>query len=133
MKQLRYTLRKDWIFYLLVLGYSYLILKMTVSLWFGGGINIFASYTEVTTLEETLLNANKVYWSKTCFLFLTLFLFALNFDYRFVVGIAATFWATSLIMMFGINPTLIAVGLIGVALIIQQVVRKQILSASNAQ
>lgn len=132
MKNLRYRIRKDWIFYLLVLGYSYLILNMTFRLWFGGGVNIFASYTEITTLEETLLNANKVYWSKTCFLFLTLFLFSLNFDYRFVVGVAATFWATSLIVMFGINPTLLMVTLMGVALIIQQVLRKQMLSTSNA-
>ena len=128
MKNLRYNLRTDWLFYLFVIAYAYLILNMTFRLWFGGGINIFASYSSASTPADMLIDANKVYWSKTCFLFLTLFLYSLNLDYRFVVGVAATFWAGSLIIMFGLTPVLISVTLMGTALITQQVLRKQFLS-----
>ena len=128
MKNLRYNLRTDWLFYLFVIAYAYLILNMTFRLWFGGGINIFASYSSASTPADMLIDANKVYWSKTCFLFLTLFLYSLNLDYRFVVGVAATFWAGSLIIMFGPTLVLISVAILGTALITQQVLRKQILS-----
>ncbi|MEM7512024.1 MAG: hypothetical protein AAF388_13905 [Bacteroidota bacterium] len=128
MKNLRYNLRTDWLFYLLVISYAYLILNMTFRLWFGGGINIFASYSSASSPADMLIDANKVYWSKTCFLFLTLFLYSLNLDYRFVVGVAATFWAGSLIIMFGPTLVLISVAILGTALITQQVLRKQILS-----
>ncbi|MEL7339440.1 MAG: hypothetical protein AAGM67_03060, partial [Bacteroidota bacterium] len=77
---------------------------------------------------EMLVDANKVYWSKTCFLFLTILLYALNFDYRFVAGVAASFWAASLILMFGASPVLLAVASVGLTLVIQQIVRKQIFS-----
>ncbi len=123
---LRYPLRTDWAFYLLVLGYSYLILNMTLRLWFGEGINIFATYSDAPTAAEMLVDANKVYWSKTCFLFLTLLLYGLNFDYRFVAGTAATFWASSLIILFGTSPILLAVGILGIVLMVQQVLRKQV-------
>ncbi|MEL6841880.1 MAG: hypothetical protein AAFP02_01595 [Bacteroidota bacterium] len=128
MKNLRYQIRTDWVFYLLVIGYTYLILNMSIRLWFGGGINIFATYSEATSATEMLVDANKVYWSKTCFLFLTILLYALNFDYRFVAGVAASFWAASLILMFGASPVLIAVASVGLMLVIQQIVRKQIFS-----
>ncbi|MEM1219273.1 MAG: hypothetical protein AAGH79_10185 [Bacteroidota bacterium] len=128
---LRYKLQTDWLFYLLVIGYTYLILNMTIRLWFGDGINIFATYSEAITPAEMLIDANKVYWSKTCFLFLTLLLYGLGFDYRFVAGLAATFWAVSLILMFGISPILVLVGLLGVALVLQQSLRKQIRSANQ--
>ncbi len=128
MKNLRYNLRTDWLFYLLVISYAYLILNMTSRLWFGGGINIFASYSTASTPADMLVDANKVYWSKTCFLFLTIFLYSLNLDYRFVAGAAASFWAGSLIIMFGPTPVLISVAILGTALITQQVLRKQILS-----
>ncbi|MEO0726545.1 MAG: hypothetical protein AAFZ63_18520 [Bacteroidota bacterium] len=131
MKNLRYNIRTDWLFYLLVIGYAYLIVKMTFSLWFGGGVNIFATYSDAPTAAEMLIDANKVYWSKTCFLFLTILLYALHFDYRFAAGCAASFWAGSLILMFGVNPVLLAVALVGVALVVQQVVRKQVFSAST--
>ncbi len=129
MNPLRYKIRTDWTFYLLVIGYVYLILNMTLRLWFGEGINIFATYSGATTDAEMLIDANKVYWSKTCFLFLTLLLYALNFDYRFVVGMAASFWSASLILMFGVNSVLLGVAILGVILIIQQILRKQIRSA----
>ena len=126
MKILRYRIQTDWAFYLLVIGYAYLIINMTLRLWFGEGINIFATYSAATTDAEMLIDANKVYWSKTCFLFLTLLLYALNFDYRFVVGVAAGFWSGSLILMFGTSPVLLAVALLGTALVIQQILRKQL-------
>ena len=126
MKILRYRIQTDWAFYLLVIGYAYLIINMTLRLWFGEGINIFATYSAATTDAEMLIDANKVYWSKTCFLFLTLLLYALNFDYRFVVGVAAGFWSGSLILMFGTSPILLAVALLGTALVIQQILRKQL-------
>ncbi|MEL6255820.1 MAG: hypothetical protein AAFR87_27695 [Bacteroidota bacterium] len=128
MQNLRYNLRHDWAFYLLILGYSYLIISMTIRLWFGGGVNIFTSYSDASNPAEMLIDANKVYWSKTSFLFLTLLFYFLNFDFRFGAGIAATFWSASLILMFGMSPNLIFVLLIGIALIVQQVLRKQLLS-----
>jgi len=100
---------------------------MTLRLWFGGGVNIFASYSNVTG-AKVLIDANKVYWSKTCFLFLSILLYALNFDYRFAVGLAATFWAVSLILMFGPTPVLFGVMLVGVILVVQQKFRNQIFS-----
>jgi len=126
MNPLRYNLRHDWVFYLLIAGYTYLILNMTLRLWIGGGINIFATYSEAPTAADMLIDANKVYWSKTCFLFLTLLLYFLNFDYRFAAGVGATFWAGTLIIMFGPSPVLLAVSLLGTALIIQQLLRKQV-------
>lgn len=128
MKTLRYKIQTDWAFYLLLMGYAYLILNMTIRLWFGDGINIFATYSEATTDAEMLIDANKVYWSKTCFLFLTLLLYGLNFDYRFVVGVAASFWSSSLILMFGTSPVLISVAVLGAILVIQQILRRQIRS-----
>lgn len=131
MKNLRYDLRTDWAFYLFILGYTYLILNMTFRLWFGDGINIFANYSESTTATEMIIDANKVYWSKTCFLYLTLLLYFLNFDYRFVAGLAATFWAGALLLIFGISPVLIGVLFIGIVLVVQQIRRKQIFSTSK--
>ena len=131
MKKLRYNLRTDWVFYLLIMGYSYLILNMTVRLWLGDGINIFATYSEATNAAEMLIDANKVYWSKTCFLFLTLLLYFLSFDYRFAVGIGATFWSGSLIVMFGPSLILLAVVLLGIGLIVQQILRKRVFSDSS--
>lgn len=128
MNKLRYKIRTDWAFYLMVIGYLYLILNMTIRLWFGDGINIFATYSDAATAAEMLVDANKVYWSKTCFLFLTLFLYSLNFDYRFAAGFGATFWSISLVFMFGVSPVLIGVGLIGVTLLVQQILRKQVFS-----
>ena len=133
MLKLRYKLRTDWPFYALIIGYSYLILNMTIRLWFGEGINIFASYSEALTPAEMLMEANKVYWSKTSFLFLTLLLFSLNFDYRFVAGAAASFWAISLIIMFGASPMLIGVLLLGITLVMLQSVRKQIFYAPKRE
>ena len=78
MQKLLNNIRTDWLFYFLVLGYLYLVASMTVQLWFGDGVNIFASYSTPTTPAEILLDANKVYWSKTSFLFLTLLLLAFN-------------------------------------------------------
>lgn len=131
MKILRYDIRTDGLFYLFVLGYAYLILNMTLRLWFGDGINIFATYSEATTAAEMLVDANKVYWSKTCFLFLSLLLYGLNFDYRFAVGLAATFWSSSLILMFGTSPVLIAVTVLAIALLVQQVLRKKVRSVPS--
>lgn len=132
MQKLRYKIQTDWAFYLMILGYSYLIINMTLRLWLGGGINIFATYSEATTPAAMLIDANKVYWSKTCFLFLTLFLFFLNFDYRFAAGCGATFWSATLMLMFGSSPILIVVVLTGLVLIVQQVLRKKIFSTSSS-
>ncbi|MEO0895334.1 MAG: hypothetical protein AAFY71_02865 [Bacteroidota bacterium] len=133
MTFLRYSIRTDWLFYLLVIGYAYLIANMTFRLWFGEGINIFATYSEAPTAESMLIDANKVYWSKTCFLFLTLFLYSLRLDYRFVAGLAATFWSVSLITMFGPSPILLFVSALGGGLIIQQLARKQIHSSTREE
>ncbi|MEM9718171.1 MAG: hypothetical protein AAGA10_02915 [Bacteroidota bacterium] len=127
----RYKLRTDWAFYLLVIGYAYLILNMTFRLWFGEGINIYATYSKATSPSTMLFDANKIYWSKTCFLFLSILLYALNFDYRFAVGFAASFWSGSLMLMFGPSPILVMVALLGVVLIVQRSVRRQIFSSQG--
>lgn len=131
MDMFRYKLRTDWAFYLLVIGYAYLILNMTFRLWFGEGINIYATYSKATSPSTMLFDANKIYWSKTCFLFLSILLYALNFDYRFAVGFAASFWSGSLMLMFGPSPILVMVALLGVVLIVQQSVRRQIFSSQG--
>jgi hypothetical protein len=128
MPKLRYPLSKDWLFYLLVISYGYLIFNMTSALWFGGGVNIYDSYSAATDPSAQIVDANYVYWSKTCFLFLSMLLFALNFDYRAGVGLAATFWAVSLILMFGITPNLAVAGVLGTSIFVQQVFRKQVWS-----
>ncbi len=119
---LRYSIKTDWLFYAFVLLYGFLIARMTYGLWFGDGINIFASYSDANG-AELLVDANKVYWSKTCFLFLTLFLYALNMDLRLSVGLGAFFWASSLIIMFGVSPVLMTALLVAAALIAQHVMR----------
>ena len=125
MIKMRYNIRTDWLFYLLVLGYVYLVTNMTVQLWFGDGVNIFASYSEPTTLDATILDANKVYWSKTTFLFLTILLYSIGLDCRFVAGLGSVFWSFSLIAMFGPTPTLLAVALVGIGLVLQHLWRQQ--------
>ncbi|MEL6676772.1 MAG: hypothetical protein AAFR61_31470 [Bacteroidota bacterium] len=132
MHKLRYNLRTDGVFYLLIIGYAYLILNMSLRLWFGEGINIFATYSTAASLADMLVDANKVYWSKTCFLFLTLFLYFLNFDYRFAAGVGASFWSISLILMFGPSPVLLGVAGIGLALLAQQLLRKQVRTPREA-
>ncbi|MEM6536998.1 MAG: hypothetical protein AAF668_04640 [Pseudomonadota bacterium] len=126
MPKFRYSLRTDWLFYLLIVSYAYLIGTMTEALWFGGGVNIFASYSDATTAEQMVVDANKVYWSKTSFLFLSMFLFGMNFDYRAALGIAASFWAGSLIYMFGPTPVLGVALLNAVGLIVLQTIRGEI-------
>lgn len=101
MNPLRYSLKTDWAFYLLVLGYLYTLGRMTLALWFGDGVNIFATYSDATAPPDVLLDANKVYWSKSLYLFSTLFLMALNVDIRAAAGIAAILWSASLIVIFG--------------------------------
>ncbi|MCI5043417.1 MAG: hypothetical protein MRY72_01870 [Aquisalinus sp.] len=126
MPKLRYGLKAGWLFYFLVISYAYLVGSMTMELWFGGGVNIFASYSNATDPAAMVVDANKVYWSKTSFLFLSLFLFALNFDYRAAAGIGASVWAGSLIFIFGVTPVLMVALLTGIGLIFQQVMRKEV-------
>lgn len=117
MKLLRYSLKSDWAFYLLVLGYAYTLGRMTLALWFGDGVNIFATYSDAITPPEVLSDANKVYWSKSVYLFSTLFLIAINVDIRTAVGIAAILWSGSLILIFGVFSTAMGVA-IGLGLIL---------------
>lgn len=123
MAKLRYHVRTDWLFYLLVLSYAYLVFKMTYQLWFGGGINVFATYSDAATASELLVDANRVYWSKTCFLFGTLLLLGVNVDIRAAAGLGATFWSASLIVMFGASPVLLLAFGIGFLLVGQQILR----------
>jgi len=99
---------------------------MTVALWFGDGINVYATYSLAQTAEEMIVDANYVYWSKTGFLFLSMFLISLNFDYRFAVGFACSFWSVSLIAMFGASATLVVAACLAIALMALQVGRRQI-------
>ena len=128
--KLRYSLKNDWVFYLLILSYGFLVARLTYTLWFGGGINLFASYSDSVSSEQMIANANIIYWSKTSFLYLTLLLFSLNFDYRFAVGVGCSFWAISLLVIFGVKPLLIVATIIGLALIAIQLVRKEVWNKS---
>lgn len=127
----RYKIRSDWPFYLLVLAYLWLILNMTARLWFGDGINIFANYSDAASASDMIIDANKVYWAKTCFLFGLLLLWALNFDMRMAAGLGATFWAGSLMAIFAPSPVLLASLAIGLILIGQQVWRGTVFSAPS--
>lgn len=124
MNLFRYPLKSDWAFYLLVFGYLYTLGRMTLALWFGDGVNIFATYSDAVAPPDVLLDANKVYWSKSLYLFSTLFLMALNVDIRAAVGTAAILWSGSLILIFGTFSSAmgaaLALGLIAVALQIRR-------------
>ena len=128
---MRYSIKADWLFYVFLASYAYLILNMTVRLWFGDGINIFATYSDATVPAQAILDANKVYWSKTCFLFGTLLMTGLGLDFRVAAGTAASFWSASLILMFGPSVNLIGALIIGVALVALQFKRGQVLAASG--
>ena len=123
MPGFRYPIRSDWLFYLFVVSYAYTLSNMTFHLWFGEGINIFATYSDAVLPAQVVIDANKVYWSKSSFLFSTLLLLALNVDIRAASGLAAAFWSGSLILNFGPSATLIFVLLIGLALVGQQIRR----------
>ncbi|MEM7138155.1 MAG: hypothetical protein AAF500_16355 [Myxococcota bacterium] len=121
----RLDVRTDWLFYVFLAAYGALIIRLTLGLWSDAGVNVFASYSAAATPSAMIVDANKIYWSKTCFLFGTLLLAGLNIDLRAAVGLAATFWAGSLIVMFGPSPNLVAVTVIGVLLVGQQIRRRQ--------
>ncbi|MEM1195950.1 MAG: hypothetical protein AAGH57_07590 [Pseudomonadota bacterium] len=125
---MRYSLKTDWLFYVFLASYAYLILNMTIRLWFGDGINIFATYSDATLPAQAIVDANKVYWSKTCFLFGTLLLTGIGLDFRAAAGTAASFWSTSLILMFGPSLNLIGALVMGVALVALQIKRQQFLA-----
>ncbi|MEO0437286.1 MAG: hypothetical protein AAF098_10295, partial [Pseudomonadota bacterium] len=99
---------------------------MTLGLASSEGVNIFEGYSSVQDPVEMLKDANKIYWSKTCFLFGTLLLTTLNFDFRMAVAIAGGFWSLSLLLIFGSNPTLCAVLVGAVVLSGQQVFRGEV-------
>lgn len=127
MSLLRYPLKSDWPFYLLVLGYLYTIGRMTFALWFGDGVNIFATYSDAAALEAVVLDANKVYWAKSGFLFSALFLIALNLDVRAAFGLAGTFWAMAIIVIFGATSIPVIASLVnGLVLIALQIYRQQV-------
>jgi|GEM_PF-2793130 len=129
---LRYPIRSDWPFYLLVFSYGFMIINMTVPLWFGDGVNIFATYSTAATEAEMIVDANKVYWSKTCFLFGTLLLMWLNVDIRAAAGLAAMFWAGSLTLVFGANTTIMGAGALGTLLVALQLWRGALFSPRHA-
>ena len=131
MPGLRFDIKKDWLIYLFVANYAFMIGRMTLGLWSADGINIFTSYSIAPDDAQLILDANKIYWSKTCFLFSTLLMFALNVDFRFAVGAAATFWAVSLMVMFSVTPTLIGGTIFGLALCAQQIWRGEVFGAPN--
>ncbi|MEM6914297.1 MAG: hypothetical protein AAF511_10010 [Pseudomonadota bacterium] len=126
MAGLNTYLQRNWLFFIFLASYGYAITSMTMGLWFGDGVNIFASYSSASTLPEVIIDANKVYWAKTSFLFLTLLLLGLNLNARAAAGLGATFWSTSLIVMFGPTPTLVFTLALGVLLIAQQIRRKRL-------
>jgi len=129
---LRYPLKTDWVFYVFLASYAYLVLSMTYRLWLGGGVNIFASYSDATTQAQIVLDANKVYWSKTSFLFGTLLLAGLGLDFRAAVGFAASFWAASLIVMFGATTNLVGALVMGCALVALQIKRRALLAERDS-
>lgn len=124
----RYSLRTDWPLYLFLLSYGYLIANMTYGLWFGDGVNIFASYSDATDPAQVIIDANRVYWSKTCFLFGTLLLVGLNVDFRAAVGLGGLFWAGSLMLMFGATTNLFVALILGAILLGLQIWRNDVFS-----
>ncbi|MEO1045918.1 MAG: hypothetical protein AAFX04_10795 [Pseudomonadota bacterium] len=125
---MRYSLKTDWLFYLFLLSYAYLIINMTARLWFGDGINIFATYSDATLPAQIMIDANKVYWSKTCFLFSILLLMGLNVDFRAAAGLGGVFWSGSLMIIFGLSQTLIGAFVMGLLLVLLQLWRGQFFS-----
>lgn len=101
MPLFRYSLKTDWPFYLLGAGYLYTLGRMTLALWFGDGVNVFATYSDAALPPEVILDANKVYWTKSGFLFSALLLIGFNVDIRAAFGLAAMFWASSIMLIFG--------------------------------
>ncbi|MEL7113279.1 MAG: hypothetical protein AAFZ74_12310 [Pseudomonadota bacterium] len=129
MNLFRYSLKTDWAFYLIVVGYLYTLGRMTLALWFGDGVNIFATYSNAVAPPDVLLDANKVYWSKSLYLFSTLFLMALNVDIRAAVGIAAILWSASLILIFGAFSSAMGAALgLGIIVVALQVKRGEFVS-----
>lgn len=124
MPKLRYPFFSNILFYLAVAGYAYLVASMTQALWFGDGVNVFASYSDAPAAAGMVVDANKVYWSKTGFLFLSMLLFGFNVDYRAAVGLAMTFWGVSLTVIFGATPVLLTATALGLALTVLQIYRK---------
>ncbi|MEM9723930.1 MAG: hypothetical protein AAF909_00515 [Pseudomonadota bacterium] len=131
MPKLRYSLLSDWPFYTLLASYAYLVGSMTVALWFGGGVNIFASYTDTIDGPAFVLDANKVYWAKTIFLFSSIALFGFNFDYRAAAGLGAVIWATALILMYGATPVLAVALINGLVLVALQIWRGALFGGSQ--
>lgn len=125
---MRYPLKSDWLYYLFLLSYAYLIINMTTQLWFGDGINVFATYSDAALPAQMVVDANKVYWSKTCFLFGILLLVGLNVDFRAAAGLGGMFWSVSLILGFGASPNLIGAFVMGFLLVVLQIWRKQFFS-----
>jgi hypothetical protein len=125
----RYNPIKDIPYFLMLASYGFLVISMTFRLWFGDGVNIFASYSSAADPAVMLVDANYVYWSKTGFLFSTLLLYGLKFDYRFVAGVGMLFWAGSLMLMFAPTLVLMVAFLIGASLVGLQVYRGQIRDA----
>lgn len=102
---------------------------MTVALWFGDGVNVFATYTDVTERAAFTLDANKVYWTKSLFLFSTIFLMAINVDIRAAVGIAAMLWSGLLIAIFGaVSFSLAWIMTLGFVMVALQVKRGEVFS-----
>jgi hypothetical protein len=126
MFKFRYSFSRDWLFYILVIGYGCLVTSMTAKLWFGDGVNIFAAYSDATEAAKFIVDANKVYWAKTNFLFASILLYALNFDYRAAVGLGVTLWSIVLIVMFESSPVILVSLVTGIALVAQQAWRKQL-------
>lgn len=128
---MRYPIKSDWVFYLFLASYAYLIVSMTARLWFAGGVNVFASYTDTPVSPELILEANQVYWSKTWFLFGTWLLYALRVDFRAAIGLGAIFWSGSLIAMFGWSPNLIGSLVMGIVLVALQIKRGEFLTQAD--
>ena len=131
MPRLRYNLKTDFLFYLLVVAYAYAIGTMTFRLWYGDGVNIFASYSDATLLSDVILDHNKVYWAKTSFLFSTIFLFAFRFDYRAALGIGAMIWGGALIALFDPTPPVLFMFANGALLTALQAWRGEVFSAPS--
>ena len=102
---------------------------MTAKLWFGEGVNIFASYSNAKETADFIVDANKVYWAKTNFLFASILLYALNFDYRTAIGLGSVLWSTILIALFGTSSMLLIILTTGLALVVVQARRRQIWSS----
>ena len=108
--------RRDWLLWAFVLGHGALIVSLTIGTWVTGA-DVFLDYTSAAASGDYIGDANRVFWAKDCFLFLTVLLLASGLGSRAAVGFGAVFWSVALMVIFSVDLLLMATLILGLALI----------------